>query len=285
MLVCHVTIRPAGRLVPAEIAEIGAAADLSDTGNVVFATFVDDPASGSDIIDAYLGQIMLEVASADAVADAGFSASLAINETATAADIPNGTVVAAGGATTWNPSDIAQATLSNGNLTVTTSGVNTGVRATTGFTTGKYYWEATAVTWAGNGSEVGVATASAALLGGALAGQAVVTRGTTALGGIHVNGTYSGSSLGTMSNGTVVGIAVDLTAGLIWFRKAPSGNWNGSGTANPATGTGGISLGVLSGNVLLPIYGGGIANEVTTANFGATTFTGAVPSGFTSGWV
>ena len=56
-------------------------------------------------------------------------------------------------------------------------------------------------------------------------------------------------------------------------------------TANPATGTGGYNIAALS----LPLYpytgwSSNAAGQVITANFGATTFSGLVPSGFTSGW-
>jgi hypothetical protein len=266
MLVCNVSLRPLRSAIAADLAESAAALDASTIGQIVFATLVDDPASVNETIDAYLGLIMLEAVSA-----------------ADATDATTGALPTFGN---WNPLDSAKVTLSNANLTATTTGSATpvGVRATAGFSSGKKYFEATIVTWAGNGSEIGLATASAELFGGAQTGQAVMARGVLSFGGIHINSTYSGSTLGTRANGDIIGIAVDLTAGLIWFRVTPSGNWNGSGTANPATAAGGISLGTLSGNTLFPLYGGAIAGEVTTANFGASAFNGAVPSGFNAGW-
>ena len=71
MLVCNVSLRPPRAAIAADVAEAATAADATATGNVVFATLVDDPASVGDIVDAYLGEIMLEAASADAAADAG----------------------------------------------------------------------------------------------------------------------------------------------------------------------------------------------------------------------
>jgi hypothetical protein len=54
---------------------------------------------------------------------------------------------------------------------------------------------------------------------------------------------------------------------------------------NPDTGTGGV---VIPAGTIVPIVvfggGGGVPNNVVTANFGASAFSGAVPSGFTSGW-
>jgi hypothetical protein len=85
MLVCHVSQRPVGRVIATDLAETAEALDLATTGFVVFATLVDDPASVGDIVDAYLGEIMSEVVTADAIVDAGLLYAAAIVET-TAAD-------------------------------------------------------------------------------------------------------------------------------------------------------------------------------------------------------
>jgi hypothetical protein len=95
MLVCSVSLRPVGRSVAATLAEAAAAADSPGTGNVVFATLVDDPASVGDLVDAYLGEIMLEAASAADVTDVVFVYSAAIDESVTASSTQDGTVTAA----------------------------------------------------------------------------------------------------------------------------------------------------------------------------------------------
>ena len=104
-------------------------------------------------------------------------------------------------------------------------------------------------------------------------------------GNIWSNGTTTGISLGARSAGNVIGVAIDLDNRKIWFRVAPSGNWNNSGTANPATNTGGI---VHPTGTMVPFctFGGvsGTAGTTFTANFGATAFSGAAPPGFTTGW-
>lgn len=283
MLACNVSLLQRRAMVVAELAEAAAAVDTLGTGNIVFATLVDDPAAVMESVDAFLGEIMLEAASASDAIDAGLAYTAAIAEPATAADAGNATVVTS--ANTWNPSDLAQITLSGGNLSAQSTGTAAGVRHTSGHSSGKYYWEVTTVAWGGTGTETGLATASATLAGGGLAGQAVVTRSVGGFNGsIYINGSYSGSQIGGPPSNAVIGIAVDLTAGLIWFRTAPAGNWNGSSTANPATGAGGISLGALAGNTLLPLFAALSATEDVTANFGGSAFTGAVPSGFTSGW-
>lgn len=190
------------------------------------------------------------------------------------------TTKTATGYTTWNPSDIsAFVTLSNANLTFNGSNSGSGgCRAAIPVTTGnKAYWEYTLNTI--SSGVVGIATPTAFLTVFSNSTAAAIVQ---SVGSIFINNTSSGSSLGSLPNGSIVGVAVDLSANLIWFRKAPSGNWNGSGTANPATGTGGISLSPLTGS-LFPIVSMSAGTEQVTANFGASAFNGTVPSGFTSG--
>jgi hypothetical protein len=104
-------------------------------------------------------------------------------------------------------------------------------------------------------------------------------------GNINVNNANptGNPSLGVRANGDIIGVAIDIAAKLIWFRVAPSGNWNGSGTANPVTGTGGVDITSIVTGPLYPIEGINGVGAIT-ANFGASAFTGAVPSGFVSGF-
>jgi len=89
MLVCNVAIRPPRTAIAAEVAEAALAVDATATGNVVFATLVDDPASVGDLVDAYLGEIMLEAASASDSIDAGLAYIAAVDEATSAADAPD----------------------------------------------------------------------------------------------------------------------------------------------------------------------------------------------------
>jgi hypothetical protein len=183
---------------------------------------------------------------------------------------------------TWNAADSLNVTFASANLKITSTSSSPGgaARGTAGYSTGKFYWEVTMTQWTSN-SWVGIATAGAAHpLSLFTAGSA----GVNTTGAISVNGSSSGSSLGSRSNGDVIGIAVDFGAALIWWRVAPSGNWNGSGTANPATGTGGISISALTGP-LYPYSSLFTSGDNATANFGAGAFSGAVPSGFAAGLV
>ena len=105
------------------------------------------------------------------------------------------------------------------------------------------------------------------------------------MGTIYVDGVSTGVNIGTIADGTLVGIAADLTARLIWFRLGAAGNWNASASNNPATGVGGIVCNTSGvGIPTHPAYFGAAGSNVATANFGDSAFVGAVPSGFTSGF-
>ncbi|MEH2569663.1 SPRY domain-containing protein [Bradyrhizobium sp. AZCC 2289] len=183
---------------------------------------------------------------------------------------------------------VTAGTLSNGNLTYTHTSGNGTARSTAQKNSGKWYFEITAGTGiaaGGTNSSVGVMKLGATdinVLNGSDAGM--VLKGGNAA--IFSNNASSGLSLGVdIADGNIIGVAVDLDNHKIWFRKAPSGNWNGQaiGSQNPATNTGGASLSVWNATTLSP-YAGFDAGGSWTANFGASAFTGAVPSGFTSGW-
>jgi len=94
---------------------------------------------------------------------------------------------------------------------------------------------------------------------------------------------FNGSNVGNIqsyASGNTVGMAVDIGAGLIWW-ETNGGNWNNSGTANPATGTGGITISV-TGALFAGVGGGFWSGTHTqwTADFGATAYANAAPAGF-----
>lgn len=95
MLVCSVSLQRRSAPIVADVAEIAAAVDATAIGNIVFATLVDDPTAVNDHIDAFVGQIMLEAASAAASVSAGFGYNAAVVETANAADVPAGSMMIA----------------------------------------------------------------------------------------------------------------------------------------------------------------------------------------------
>lgn len=91
MLVCNVSLRAPHRTISADLAEVAIAVEALGTGSVVFATLVDDPASVGDIVDAYLGEIMLEAASAADSITAGSVYAAAVDEAVTATDTQDAT--------------------------------------------------------------------------------------------------------------------------------------------------------------------------------------------------
>ena len=278
MLVCSVSLRPPRAGITADIAEAAAALDDAGTGQVVFATLVDDPASVGETVDAYLGLIMVEAASSADVIDASSPATYTatIVEAASAADTQSTF------ATSWNASDKLNVTLSNSNLTATATAVGA-VRSNFNFNSGKYYWECTGATWTNGSTGIGAALAAPALSGlSSTTGAAIFFQS----GAIFVNAVYQGAGVnfGPRSNGDIIGIAIDYGANLIWFRVCPSGNWNLNlgGSANPATGSGGLGIGTITTAALLPAALFNATSDQIVANFGGSAFSGAVPSGFTA---
>jgi hypothetical protein len=305
MLVCNVSMWAPRRAIAAELLEIAGADDASTSGQVL-ETLIDDPASADDTLDVFFGEILSDAATASDSPDAGLIAGaevveeltagstqdgtvlgaadiVAILETVTSASTQDGIVTPAVIGTNWNPGDKSSSiTLSNSNLTATGTAGFAGVRAVSGHSSGKYYFELTVTTWANASTAVGIALSTANLgnfpIGSV--GSAIVYNS----GIVWVNNVNMGNSpMGNFPNGSIIGIAADFTASLIWFRVAPAGNWNGSATANPATGTGGISIASISGT-LYPLFAPNAAGDAATANFGMSAFSGAVPSGFTAGW-
>jgi hypothetical protein len=186
--------------------------------------------------------------------------------------------------TTWNPSDKGgTVALSGGNLVATLpSSLNQSVRSVDRQITGKFYFEITAAGWQSTATQIGIANAGATMGAVNPVGSCIV-QGSG--GGITLNGVATGATLGTRASGDIIGFAVDLTNQLIWFRAAPSGNWNGNASFAPG-GTGGINITSISGGIFpVLVFGFFAANTISfTLNSGDTAFSGAVPSGFTSGF-
>lgn len=183
--------------------------------------------------------------------------------------------------TAWNPLDKnSNVNLSNANLTATMGGSSffSSFRAVASHNSGKYYYEMLIGTFSSpTGQAVGIANASAPL-GGSLSPD-----GNTAVW-VQSTSTTSGGTSQTMNGvtytaGDIVSIAVDIGNSKIWFR-VNGGNWMGDVTANPATNAGGASMSGVSAGPYFPVgtvYDNG---SFLTANFGATAYSYAVPSGF-----
>ena len=180
----------------------------------------------------------------------------------------------------------ANFTLSNGNLTVTTTNTAAAsARSTAEKNAGKYYFEVTINTLtegAASNVALGVVSALANLAAFSTRQDCVVVSDTK--GQIHVNDVYSGFALSTLCQGDVIGVAVDFDNNKIWFLQN-GGEWNGRplGLDNPVTATGGKDASSVDGYAPAVAFGAGSGGSLT-ANFGATAFVGAIPSGFTAGW-
>jgi hypothetical protein len=189
--------------------------------------------------------------------------------------------------TTLNPSGKgSNVVLSNANLTLTVSSGEGSALSTTSLSTGKVYFE---VTWntPGSGSAdtaVGIANSSFRT-----AKEPGYDDGGNAIGALNNNEiAINSSSKGNwsiVSANDVTAFAVDLGNTLFWAKDiTESGNWNANGSANPATGVGGITFSSLgAGPFFVAIGAFPSGTGQLTVNFGATSFTGTVPSGF-SAW-
>ena len=188
--------------------------------------------------------------------------------------------------TTWNPSDAGSGkfTFSNGNLTATSIGSTNAwncARSTTSQTGGKWYFEWTNVEDQANfGQMIGLANATAALsnfAGADTNGISFQSGGGVYFNNVEVVAGGGGNGYGVNA---VAGVAVDLTNNLLWAFSPGTGEWNSSLTANPATGTGGVSFSSLGAAFLAVSMNPVDGTESGTLNAGATSFAHSLPTGF-----
>jgi hypothetical protein len=190
----------------------------------------------------------------------------------------------------WDPATVTAVTLTNNNLTATNNSASTSANQGThvliasGKTSGKYYFEFTgAGTIHGGNTGVGIGTTASTYTN---MGNSATTGNMVFKGGqIYANGSDSGVGIAVLGGGAIHAIAADLDNKRIWFRRvSPTlDNWNNNASANPATNVGGQTI---SAGTMIPFNtfggtGGGGGTDSLTANFGASAFTGPIPSGFT----
>lgn len=197
--------------------------------------------------------------------------------------------------TTWDPATATSVTLSGGNVVATSTGTtstNQGAHAlaTSGQISGKFYFELrfTTVMSSANATfmGVGIGTTSSTYSG---MGVNAVTGDLVHMwsGAILANGSSTSHAILGLRQGETVGVAVDLDSRKIWFKRVSYAlaNWNDNGHDNPATNVGGFNI---PAGTMVPFVtfggSGGASGDVFTANFGASSFIGAVPSGYTAGW-
>jgi len=198
-----------------------------------------------------------------------------------------GDVATTGGFTQWSSAFSTNLTFESGSLLCypVNNALDALARSPSFRNFGRYYFEVTQIGTSNFGSAgAGIATAAATAadtVAGTPVNCAIVQMG----GEIFSDGADSGKTLGVIGTPNAIGVAVDFTAQKIWFRIAPSGNWNGDPTANPATNVGGISFTTYATGALSPVAGWNGGSAATAVlNAGNAPFVGTVPLGFTAGW-
>lgn len=181
---------------------------------------------------------------------------------------------------TWNPlSTVGANTYTKGNLTNTNSSYNYPARGSISVSSGKWYfeWQKDSGTDVGN---VGVCRASnnfgtTASDWSASSDFWVYLAGT----GNKFNGTWPGTAYGSTYTTELIGVALDLDNGAIYFSR--SGTWQNSGDPTSGSSKTGAAYGNLSGETVTPFTGetgtGGITSSV---NFGQRPFTNSPPAGY-----
>lgn len=180
-------------------------------------------------------------------------------------------------ATTLNPSDTAPgATLSNGNLTLTGSGGYLGSRTVASASNGNKYWEVRADAITASPSQIveGMASTTQSLT--LFCGDTLQSIGWARDGNIYVGG-GSVAVIQGWAQGDTLSFVARLDDQTMFFRTN-GGNWNNSGTANPATNTGGIHFST-TGNGPFFAFVQAQAIDKLTANFGGSPYAQSVPAG------
>jgi hypothetical protein len=199
--------------------------------------------------------------------------------------------------TTWDASGayasllLSSLAFSDGNTVVTASENQSQVCGLNPLSSGKYYIEFTLNAAANNDCDlaVGICSTSWSVADGTTvwanygAGAVVDTVVASPIQYVCVNGNSTRIFLGNGTTPTTtIAMAVDIANRLIWFQYG-NGQWNGTFSANPATGVGGIDFSSLTGPVI-PIVGFQTASgsPVVTINAGPV-MQYAPPEGF-GGW-
>ena len=161
-------------------------------------------------------------------------------------------------------------TISNGNLDVANIANTQGFgHGTIGVTSGKYYFEMLVGTSSGY--------TDVHLVGWQVASPAVVNRGTYRSNGTIYDFAGSTTSGSTYTTNDIIGCAVDVDAGKVWFAK--NNTWQNSG--DPAAGTN-EAFTFTAGTEVFPAFVlDNQPNSITaTFNFGQRPFAYTAPSGF-----
>src|SRR5215472_2223519 len=182
-------------------------------------------------------------------------------------------LVGAANATTWDPAKAdADISLSANNTKATHSGSTARddiAEATVFRSTGKYTFTITLGPETSLHNSIGFVNASAPHGIGNYPGQDANGFGVLDNGEVYQMGALGFLGI-SYTNNSVVDVAVDLGGHLLWMRVG-GGNWNGSSTANPATGAGGFSFPTTMGAIApaVDIY---TLNDSAAVNFASGPF-------------
>lgn len=181
--------------------------------------------------------------------------------------------------TTWNPNDKSSSvSLSNSDLTIDITSTNSYKSAKSIYysSTSKWYWEVTINVDGPDHMLVGVANSSASV-------ENYCGVDTNGWGYYGFNGNlyYNGSPTAYGNQyraGDIVGVALDMDNGEVYF--SVNGTWQNS--SDPVSRTAPAFTGI-SGDIyaMCSLY---LTGQQLTANFGASSFSYTVPSGFNEGF-
>jgi hypothetical protein len=191
--------------------------------------------------------------------------------------------------TTWDATwSVAGANYTNGNLSVSGNSAGTkNIRTTIGRSAGKYYWEITATAGIAGSNYGGIGILESAMPKNA----DYIGSTASGLSFGYGNGTYyytwpgvtvpggAAPANAAISAGVVYMFALNMDTGRFWAGQ--NGVWYNAG--NPSTGANPVATGI-TGTVYPGITLFASSVNAFTANFGATTFTYPVPSGFQAGF-
>ena len=273
----------------------------TDAANTWNGSASNDPATGVGGVALTIGGGYNELYigwSGDTAAGVPTSATLNPGPSSFTGTVPTGyTAWGTGGAalpgaqTTWNPSDATSAilTFSDANLRadgVASSNFTALVRATSSYAGGRVYFELPIFAYGAANWEGGLANSTASLTANTLPGvNGIFCQASS--GNVFYNGSNVGNcSTGALAAGTSLEVAADLTHRKVWFRDSndSAGVWNGSGSNNPVTNTGGITIST-TGCLYITFYENSSAGQTAVAFINAggnLPFTGSIPTGFKS---
>jgi hypothetical protein len=152
--------------------------------------------------------------------------------------------------------------------------------ASYGATSGKYYWETQVSTPDVYNPAAGIGNASAGVADQQGLGRDANSLGYYIYGGVFYNGTQV-AYFPAYGSGARLCHALDRNNHLYWVRVGPTGNWNNSPSANPATDTGGFALPAsFWASAVGPAVQLYTRSDTVTGYFTPQSWIGTAPSGF-----